>query len=336
MIRAHRITSETIDCLQAIYARFALRAKTEYRWAYEPIPFESFKIAITQGRMAGYWVEDTTIEDTVGFMLYCREAHRSIEINVIYSELEDKKVILDKLIVPFIQDVRELDGWDVISYAMLGEQENFVRTINWYGFKPVGQAIVQFDMMDSISMQIMAQQKPPELAENMTLSPWQPQWIGGVAESIHEAFLKSSDAWWDPRFRSLPGAKEVLALITSGEMGRFLPDCSMIALQDETPVGFCFVVQSADFTGNIPLIGVRPSVKKKGLGLHLLQHALRQTVQSVLDGKANLLKVSATLDTDNISAIKMYRRMGFREVYNYPHVFLTRERALAFQRNKWC
>jgi len=336
MIRAHRISSENIDQMQAIYGRFSARARTDYRWAYSPVPFELFKETVAQGFMAGYLVEDTSVEDIVGFLLYCPEAHRAIEINVIYSELEDKKAILDKLIVPFILDVRELDGWDVISYAMLGEQEGFVRSINWYGFKPVGQAIVNFDIMDSISLQIMKQQKPPELTDGFSLSQWQPQLAGAVAETIYEAFHKTSDAFWDPRFRTVQGARDVLSLITSGDMGKFLPDCTTLALQDGVPVGFCFIVQAADFTGNIPLIGVNPIAKRKGLGLHMLQTSLNNTVQGVLDGHVNLLKVHATHDTDNISAIKMYRRMGFREDYNYPHVFLTREKALAFKQNKWC
>lgn len=336
MIRVHRITSDTIDRMATAYARFEQRAKVEYRWAYDPVPFEQFKETVALGIMAGYWVEDTSVEDVVGFMLYCIEPHQSIEINVIYCELEDRKAVLDKLIVPFILDVRQQEGWDVVSYAMLGEQEHFIRSICWYGFKPVGQAIVNFDIMDSLSLQIMSQQKPPALPENITLSPWRPELAGGVAEAVFESFSKTSDAFWDPRFRTLLGARGVVALLTADEMGVFLPDCTTVALQDGVPVGFCFMVQSADFTGNIPLIGVRPSVKRQGLGLHLLQTSLRNAVQGVLDGKAHMLKVHATLDTDNISAIKMYRRMGFREEYNYPHVYLTREKALAFKQNKWC
>jgi ribosomal protein S18 acetylase RimI-like enzyme len=336
MIRSHRITTENIHQMQAIYGRFELRAKTEYRWAYDPISFDEFKLAIAQHVLAGYWVEDTSVEDAVGFLLYCQEAHRAIEINVIYSELEDKKAILDKLLIPFIHDVRQLDGWDVISYAMLGEQEHFIRTISWYGFKPVGQAIVEFDILDSISLQILQQQKLPPLSEEFTLDSWQPQYAGGISASIFEAFSQTADAFWDPRFRTLPGAKEVVATLTSGMMGKHIPECTSVALQNGVPVGFCFLVEAGDLSGNIPLIGLRPDVKRQGLGLQLLQRTLAKGVQAMLDSQVNLIKVTATLDTDNIPAIKMYRRLGFRETCNYPHVYMTREKAMAFKQGKWC
>ncbi len=336
MIRAQRITSDNVAQMQGIYQRFSQRAIPDYRWSLEPVPFEDFKIAIAQGHLGGYFVEDTSVEDTVGFLLYCLEAHRAIEINVIYSELDDQKAILDKLIVPFIQDVRQIDGWDVISYPMLGEQEWFIRSINWYGFKPVGQAIVEFDFMDSISLQIMQQQQLPPLDNGITLTPWHPQYAGGTVQSIFEAFSKTTDAFWDPRFRSLQGAREVVHFITSGAMGTLHPECSTIALQDGVPVGFCFLVQSDAMTANIPLIGLRPTLKHKGLGLHLLQLTLIKAIQAMVNGEATIFKITATLDTDNIPAIKMYRRLGFRETYNYPHVYLTREKAMAFQVGKWC
>jgi ribosomal protein S18 acetylase RimI-like enzyme len=336
MIRAQRITSDNIDSLQAVYERFMQRAATDYQWNFPPLPFPQLKVAILQNALAGYRMEDTSVEDTVGFMLYCHEAHRAIEINVIYSELEDKKTVLDKLLVPFIQEIRQTEGWDVISYAMLGEQEHFIRSICWYGFRPVGQAIVDFDIMDSISLQIAHQQQLAHLPEDITLVPWQSQYAGGVAEVIYEAFSKASDALWDPRFGSLKGTRQVLGLIESGRMGALLREYTTVALRGDQPVGVCLLVHADGYNANIPLIGVHPDYKKISLGLHLLQTTLKQVVQGMLEAKISLLKISATLDTDNIPAIKMYRRLGFREVSNYPHVYMTREKALAYQPGKWC
>jgi len=336
MIKAHRITTESMDVLRPLYQRFSERARPDYHWSYDPVDFGQFQKAVSAKILQGYWVEDTASSGPVGLMLYRHEEHRALEVNVIYSELEDKKTILDRLMRLFIQDIREEPGWDVVSYAMLGQQEHFIRTICWYGFKPVGQAILNLDFMDSISLQILKQQQLSPPGPEYAIEPWQPQHAGEVAQSIFEAFSDATDALWDPRFRTLNGARKVVGLLTNDLMGKFLPSCTMLALKDGIPVGFCFLVQDDVTSGNIPLIGVRPSEAGKGLGNLLLQAAINQCIDDMLAGKNTILKISTTMDTDNIPAIKMYRRMGFREEYNYPHVYLTREKALAYQPGKWC
>lgn len=337
MIKAHRITNENVDSLLPLYQRFSEKAKPEYHWTYDPVDFGPFKQSIAAKILKGYWVEDTSsLNGPVGLMLYRQEEHRALEINVIYSELEDKKTILDRLIRLFIADIRDEEGWDVVSYAMLGKQEHFVRTICWYGFKPVGQAMLNFDFLDTIALQILKQQTLSLPGPEYRLDTWKPEYAGEVAQSIFESFAPSADAKWDPRFRTLMGAKKVVGLLTHGMMGKFLPACTTVVLKHDVPVGFCFLVQDDVTSGNIPLIGVRPSEAGKGLGNLLLQGAVERCIEEMLAGNNSVLKISTTMDTDNIAAIKMYRRMGFREEYNYPHVYLTREKARAYQPGKWC
>lgn len=336
MIKAHRINKDNVAHLEALYKRFAACAKAEYQWAFDPVGFDQFSVALANNLVQGYWVEDTASSGPVGLMLYRLEEHRAIEVNVIYSELEDKKTILDRLMRLFITDVRDTEGWDVVSYAMLGKQEAFIRTICWYGFKPVGQAVLKFDFMDAISVQILKQQKLALPGPEYAIDTWKPEYAGEVAQSIYESFEKSTDALWDPRFRTLTGARKVVGLLTADMMGKFLPSCTTVVLKDGLPVGFCFLVQDDMMSGNIPLVGVRPSEKGKGLGNILLQTSLSHGIEELLAARNSIFKVSTTMDTDNIAAIKMYRRMGFREDYNYPHVYLTREKALAYTPGKWC
>lgn len=348
MIKAHRITGENVERLRAIYARFCEKAKSHYRWAHDPVPFDLFAEAIPQKILEGYWVEDTSQGgpeggEPAGFMLYRLEDHRAIEINVVYSELEDKKTILDRLMRQFIADIRDTEGWDVVSWAMLGDQEGFIRTVTWYGFKPVGQAILNFHILepqnynvDPITVQIWKQQQLPALPENYVIESWKPEYAGAVAECVYEAFKDAADALWDPRFRSLMGAKKVVAMITGGMMGTHLAECTTVALKDGVPIGFCFLVQSDMMMGNLPLIGVKPGKKRLGLGAHLLKGMIDRAIDHMMQGKMAMLAISTTTDTDNIPAIKMYRRMGFREEYNYPHVYLTREKARAYQPGVWC
>lgn len=336
MLKAHALTSENSHHVRAIYERFCVCAATQYRWEHTPIAFDVLVPLIGQKGILGCWLEETGVEEPVAFMLACVEAHRAIEVNVVYSEVEDRKVVLDRLMRQFISDIRELDGWDVVSFAMLGEQEQFIRTIPWYGFKPIGQAILKFDFMDTLAVQILRQQQVSPLEPGYRLDTWKSEYAGATAVNVFESFKNAADAKWDPRFRTLSGAKEVVALITGGLMGTHLPSCTSVVLKDDVPIGFCFIIQADATTGNIPLIGVHPTEKKKGLGTLLLKSALFNCIQQMVAEKVTLLGVSTTMDTDNIPAIKMYRRIGFKEEYNYPHVYLTREKALAFKSGQWC
>lgn len=346
MLKAHPILHGHMDHLADLYEQFRAEAQPKYGWDHEPVPFEQLQIAIQHKILRGYWVEDTSVSHPVALMLYCLEEHRAIEINAIYipqkadGQAPERKTITDRLMRTFIKDLREdaslLQAFDVISYALLGEQSILIRTLLWYGFKPVGQAIVQYNIMDPITLQIMKQQQLPALPEGYRLGYWEPQFAGGVAQVVFEAFASASDSLWDPRFRTELGARKVVGMITQGLMGTHRDECTSVLLKDNEPVGFCFLIQTAMKTGNIPLIAVLPSEKKKSFGNHLLKHTLEGAIENILAGKMGMLTIDATHDTDNISAIKMYRRMGFRETQNYPHLYMPKEKLLSLDLGRWC
>ncbi len=337
MIKAHSFTSETIRNLEGIYGEFRGCAQEKYCWSYEPVEFSALQNAISNRLIRGYWVEDTSEPEPIAFMLYTIEEHRAIEINVIYiKEGRETKTVMDRLMRLFIEEIKQEPGWEVVSYAMLGEQDKLIRTICWYGFKPVGQSIVRFDFTDSIAVQILKQQNLPTLPDGYTLDTWRPEYAGEIAQSVYEAFSTASDAKWDPRFRTLLGARKAVGMIQSGMFGKFLPACTSVLLKESVPMGFCFIVEADISLGNIPLIGVRADEKFRGLGNHLLKHSLERTIQEFLEAKISIIAINATLDTDNYAAIKMYRRMGFKEEHHYPHTYLTREKALAYIPGKWC
>lgn len=342
MIKASKLSAENIDKISPLYEDFKSRAKEEFDWDNDPVEFTELKQAFSQNFVEGYLVEDTAKTDPLAFMLMVEEEHRAIEINTLFVQQDDEvKNVIDRLMRQVIKDLKTRDGFEVVSYAMLGRQEKLVRPMPWYGFKLVGQAIVKYNIMDPVTLQILKQQELSPLPEGFTLDTWQPQYAGAVSESIYEAFSKATDSLWDPRFKSLMGAKKVVGMLTQNMMGTFLPECTSVLLKDGTPVGVCFMIQASMTQGNIPLIGVNPQIKKdhpdaKHLGSHLLKSALENTLQQILDGKIGMLEVSATHDTDNINAIKMYRRMGFRETSNYPHAYLTKEKIDEIIVGKWC
>lgn len=346
MITAHQIDPnqpEQLNALAGLYEQFRMEAIPRYGWAHEPVDFETFKSAIASKMIRGLWVTDSAKPYPIALMLYCLEEHRAIEINVIFiidEAKSEQKTITDRLMRLFIKSLREdpatTQGIDVVSYAMLGEQGPLIRTLLWYGFKPVGQAIVQFPIMDPISIQILKQQVYEPLPPSYRIAHWEPQMAGDVSNVVYEAFSKATDSLWDPRFRTALGGRRVVGMITQSMMGTHLPSCTSVLLKDDKAVGFCFVIQTSMTEGNIPLIAVSPTEKHKGLGNRLLKHSLDAVVEQILAGKLGMLSVSATLDTDNIAAIKMYRRMGFREESNYPHIYLPKDSLMTMAVGKWC
>jgi len=327
MITVTPLTAENIDSIAGLYNAFRGtdaepgEAQTKYYWDHQPVEFSTLKKGIAHKLINGYAVLDSSEPSPLGFMLYIREEHRAIEINLVYiQEGREQKTIVDRLMRRFIADIKELPGWDVVSFAMLG---------------PQAEPIVKFNIMDPVSLHILKTQDIP-LPEGYTLDYWKPEYAGEVAKSVYEAFSGATDALWDPRFKTELGAKKVVGLLTSGQQGPHIPQCTSIMLHEGIPIGFCFMVQATMTQGNIPLIGMRKGHNKKKLGHLLLRHALDACVDNILAGKIGMLEISATHDTDNFAAIRMYRHLGFRDYYNYPHVYLTAEKTQQMVVGKWC
>ena len=347
MLETHILTPENVDRIEARYNAFRAVAMAEYDWHDEPVDFETLKPNIVEGYLQGLFIEEPGEDDPVmGFMLYVPEQHRAIEVNVVYIPHElEWKTILDTMLRAFLKDIRFKKGWDTVSWAMLGIQERFVLTSHWYGLKPVGQTIQKFDLMNELSLPVLGKvnQVMPSLPEGYELTTWEgkgqdqfkkpyhwdPDYRDQVAESIFQAFEASSDALWDPRFRSLTGAHRVVGLLGGNQMGLLVPEATSVLLEVDTEsgkkeaVGFCYLVQTDVHKANIPLIGIRPSVRHKGLGKQVLRHALMSMVRGIMAGELMIGEVTATVDTDNYFALKMYRALGFQETTNYPHCYAT-------------
>lgn len=343
MLKAQRLTVDNAGPLKASYSRFSARAQTDYRWDTPAIAWDLFEFSLYKGMIEGYMLLDTSRpgkDPVAGFCLYKLEPHGAVEINAIHLEPGvAPKSALDALMKRLLKDLLARDGWEVISYALLGCQENLVQTLPWYGFRPMGQSIVKFDMLDPICSQVFKKQQAlPEIATGFRLMPWEDRWADPVASVIYEAFHTKSDALWDPRFRTVEGGREVVRLIMENEMGTHLKTCTTVLMReaDDQPVGFCFLLQTDVTVGNIPLIGLLPEVAGKGLGNHLIRQTMHRCIHQILEGRIGMAEINATLDTDNHAAIQMYRRFGFLETYNYPHAYLSREKAAQLPPGQWC
>jgi GNAT superfamily N-acetyltransferase len=97
-----------------------------------------------------------------------------------------------------------------------------------------------------------------------------------------------------------------------------VPELSFIAIEDKTIVGFTLVCTKMtnvyySFLGKIPncyelaFLGISPKCQGRGLGTRLLKETLLAIFQT-----SNQFTCWLLVDTINLSAIKLYEKIGFR------------------------
>ncbi|MEW5820603.1 MAG: hypothetical protein AB1782_10465 [Cyanobacteriota bacterium] len=321
MLEVHKISSDNVSRLQKIYNEFKGLANDYYKIETSPLEYEQFKRGIELKVLKGFYA--TFEDEPIAFVFYVIEEHRSIEINILHvtEEFRNEDVEME-LLEALTEEAKSIPNWDVISYPMLGGQSKFVHKMSHLGFKLVGQAIVRFNLTDVISPQIVGKLQLSEMPEGWTIDTWKPEYQEGVAKVIYESFSTAPDALFDPRFRTLEGSRKVVGMLADSTIGEFQPQCTSVLLHEGEPKGVCFGNLTTQTIGNIPLIGLMPEAQGKKLSLHLIKNTIMNFIRDVIDAKLDCMEINATVETDNFPALKMYRKIGFREDYNYPHAYM--------------
>ena len=97
-----------------------------------------------------------------------------------------------------------------------------------------------------------------------------------------------------------------------------VPELSLVAVEDKSIVGFTLVCQKMtnvyySFLGKIPncyelaFLGISPQCQGRGLGTRLLKETLLAIFQT-----SNQFTCWLLVDTDNLNAIRLYEKIGFR------------------------
>ncbi len=309
-----QIKPENYRKIKPLYENFRDRALTDYKYQSVPIDFESFTLAVDSKNLEGLvLLEDGEPE---GILIYSRlksPGSTVIEVNAVHS---DKKA-------PLLQALINRGEFDRISYPMLGIQENSVKALSPLGFKFVGQSIVKFDFQDPVSYRVLKNSPDAPFGESR-LSVWDEKYREQTVELINLAFKNTKNANFDPRFLTKKGSEDVLEMILTNRYGSFLPFQGRLLLRDETLEGFCLAVMATEDKINIPLIALRKDERNKGMGKLLLKSVIGGFAKLIGEKNFHFKEINATVDTDNYPAINMYRRLGFREEYFYPHAYLNK------------
>lgn len=318
MYTVKKITQENIKDLEFAYNDFFVRSFTDYGFEIMPLEFSDIENFIDSGILNILGVYENTI--LKGFTIY-NIIVDVVEISIMHCVGPDDSIEKKCAMMQAIKDEVSGKGYKLISYAMMGIQKDFVVKIAHFGFDFVGQAIVNFKFSNEKSVQIFNKVKDKPIPEGLEIVNWDIKYAQEVIKLIHESFKNMQDYKFDPRFLDLAGCEDILAKIVENVYGIFLPEKTKLLLENGVPKGFCFVNLTTENIANIPIIGISPELKYKGLGQLLLTKALDDVIKSVMTGELALTELNATLDTDNLPAINMYRKLGFKESTNYLHAY---------------
>lgn len=315
--KVQKYTEDIKNIFKGVYNDFKNKAYSEYKFELEPLEYEDFCLSVEQGLINCLVLLEEEIP--TAFMVYTTEISEAVELNMIHCIGEEnlnekRKMLMDK----FMEINKELLKEKVVTYPMLGAQEQFTPEITKYGFKLVGHAVERFEFSNIHSIQLFKNYTPKALPEWYKIVEWDAKYCDEVINVINTAFKNTSDALFDPRFASKEGCTDILNKIVTSVYGKFLPECTSVLLFNKKPVGICFTNITAGRIANIPLIGMGSEHCAKGLGEAMLQASVAKMISKYIN---QLTEVNASTETDNYPALKMYRRLGFKEDYYYPQAY---------------
>lgn len=319
MEKVFKLNSSNIENIKSLYNEFSQKAFDDYKFELPPLTFDDFKLNLCENILKGYYIESEGVPK--GFLLYMDSLNQGIELNIIHetdNNSQNKKKLTEQLLEDLKQDKKDA----LISYPMLGIQGNFVQDVAYLEFELTGQAVVEFDFTNPVCLQILNKSKTPELPQDYTLTTWKNEYIDKTSEIIHETFKNMPDAEFDPRYKSFEGSKDIVLNIVENIYGDFLPEISTVLKYKDEPVGICFANLTTPYKANIPIVGVLKPHNKKGMGKLILKNTVTKLFEFIKSGNTQAKSINATADTDNYPALRMYRKIGFKEIYNYPHAYL--------------
>ena len=146
---------------------------------------------------------------------------------------------------------------------------------------------------------------------------------GGLAVSVRridEADLESVGRLYATCYSPIRVADEAAAIADMqagwrGQYGAWLPDCSLVAELDGRPVAAVLVVDSPPWDDVSDLVFIielftDPGHQRRGLGEALLTASLNAVDADRI--------VGLRVDSDNVAAVSLYRKLGFGELASEP------------------
>lgn len=315
-----KINTENLQLAKSIYDDFKNKAIYDYEYSIQPIEFQDFAENIKQGNLNGYILIENGLSTAI---LIYTEDNGVLEVNAahsLYDKYENNRRLA--LTEELVNNFNNESKINLISYAMLGRQSSFVKDISLLGFNFVGQSVVKFDFQSTIAFRIFKKAQISDI-KDYQFAIWDEKYKDQLIDLTHKSFKNTKNACFDPRFLTYDGTQKVIEMIIKNQFGKFLPSQCRLLLKNGNLEAYCLATMVDEDKLNIPLIATKKNYRNKGIGKIALKSVLADFYRLIGDKKIILSEINATVDTDNYPAVKMYRRLGFKEEYFYPHAFLA-------------
>jgi GNAT superfamily N-acetyltransferase len=319
MYKIEILDDNNIGKIKSLYENFLERSYDDYKFELQPLSFDIFEESAKEGFIKGFVLEENGTPAC--FLLYVDSLNEAVELNLIHCL--DEKNINEKrkeITKAFTKYVKEKSDKKVISYPMMGIQSNFVQEIAALGYKLVGQTIEEFNFQNPTCLQLAEKSKTIDLPQDYSIDSWKSDYFDEVVEIIHNQFKDAPDSLFDPRFKTIEGTKTIVTHIVENIYGDFSPEKTTVLKFNDEVCGICFVNMTTNITANVPIVAIKRPHHLKGFGALILKHTITK-LREIRESN-NLLSINATTDTDNYPAVRMYRKIGFKEIYTYPHAYL--------------
>ena len=304
-----------------VYNDFKAKAVSEYKFELEPLSYEEFIDTIEKKYMQCVVLKENDIP--TAFLVYTTSISEAVELNLIHCLGTEDEIIKVKLLIEkFLELTEEERRNKVVSYPMIGHQSVFTAEIAKFGFKYIGQAALRFMLGNASSERTLENMKLTPRPDGYKIVSYDDSFREDAIRVIHESFQDTQDALFDTRFKSMEGTEDILNKIVENVYGEFLPDVTSVLLYKDSPVGFAFANVTGGDIANIPLVAIEKEHRGHGFSEHLLNRSIKTIVDWTKLGRRVFSEVNVTTETNNYKALKMYRKIGFREDFCYPQAYL--------------
>ncbi len=322
---AELLTSDSYKIFKGVYNDFKSKAVSEYKFELEPLEHEEFIDAVEKDYLKCIVLKENQIP--TAFLVYTTSISESIELNLIHCLGAENETAKQKVLIEKFLELTEAERQNkVVSYPMLGHQSVFTADIAKYGFKFIGLAVLRFIMGNASSERILENMKLAEKPDEYKIVSYDDNYREDAIRVIHESFKDTQDAVYDTRYKSIEGTKDIINKVVENIYGEFLPDATSVLLCNDKHCGFAFANITGGKIANIPLVAIEKNHRGKGFSELLLNRTIKTMVDWTKLGKRNFSEVNVTTETNNYKALKMYRKIGFREDYCYPQAYLVQKR----------
>lgn len=319
------LDGSTFKFFKGVYNDFRAKAFSEYKFELEPLEYEEFISAVENGYLKCIVLKENLIP--TAFLIYTTDISESVELNLVHCLGTEDEATKYKLLIEKFLEITENDRLNkVVSYPMLGRQSVFTADVSKFGFKFVGLAVLRFFMGNASSERILENMKLSEKPEEYKIVSYSESFKDDAIRIIHESFRDTQDALYDTRYKSIEGTTDIINKIVENIYGDFLPEATSVLLYNDKPCGFAFANVTGGKIANIPLVAIEKNHRGHGYSEHLLNRTVKTIVDWTKLGEREFSEVNVTTETNNYKALKMYRKVGFKEDYCYPQAYLLQKR----------